>query len=183
MDWGGLQHLLFRLIGYIQLFSLSWCVSRVNLNDLFRYKWSISYLAAVGTIVPTFLTDTSVWWLFHLLRIAINYLLTMQFKFWECWSKPRPVNLLKCYHRWGVFNDSYTGYVMIRKLTTVLWWRFFIVNISDKFIILLKWHLKNISIDFESGTHLRFALLQWYASLFPHSGIFKTHFSPWLQCF
>jgi len=45
----------------------------VDLTDILKHKWSISYLVTVGMLISTLLTGIAVWWVFSLLGYKISY--------------------------------------------------------------------------------------------------------------
>lgn len=47
---------------------------RVNLHDLLKHKWSITYLITLGMAFSTFLTGIAVWWVFSLIGNTIPFI-------------------------------------------------------------------------------------------------------------
>jgi len=51
----------------------------ININDLAAWKWSISSLAIVGTVISTFIVGTLAWWLLGWLGVELSYLYCLLF--------------------------------------------------------------------------------------------------------
>jgi len=47
---------------------------RVNLSDILKHKWSITYLVTLGMAFSTILTGIAVWWVFSLIGYTIPFI-------------------------------------------------------------------------------------------------------------